>query len=194
MVEGLRILIVEDDEILGMNLAAAVEDRHCAPTGPVATVADALARIATLDVGGAILDASLLDRDVTPVAMELIERAIPFVIHTGVGLPAELATVFPHVSVIMKPTDPDDVVVQLLSQVQALRAPRREVATADTDASDQRPNRPRRVELVATALLNQFGDKAIVLARRQAANAAGDVLESWLDIIEHLRKAERPEE
>jgi hypothetical protein len=44
---------------------------------------------------------------------------------------------------------------------------------------------------VASALFDQFGVKAIVLARRQAAAGNGEVLAVWLDIIELLRKKER---
>lgn len=43
MADRLRILIVEDDDILSANLFTAIEDRNCSVVGPVATVADALA-------------------------------------------------------------------------------------------------------------------------------------------------------
>lgn len=187
MLDRLPILVVEDDDLLAQNMAAAIEDRECIVVGPVATVADALATLNITEIAGAILDASLIDRDVTPVAMELIDRAIPFVIHTGVGLPAELATVFPHVSVIMKPTDPDEVIVQLLAQVQTLRLARRVVEESDVDPTAGELDRTRKIERIAAALLDQFSEKAVVLARRQAANAKGEVLASWLDIIERLR-------
>jgi DNA-binding NtrC family response regulator len=191
MVGRLPILIVEDDEILALNMVAAVEDRDCLAIGPVATVADALAKLGSQDIGGAILDAALIDRDVTPVAMELIDRAIPFVIHTGVGLPAELETVFPHVSVIMKPADPDEVIVQLLAQVKALQGGRADGSSSTDPLSVAGAQRCRQVDRVASALFDQFGVKAIVLARRQAAAGNGEVLAVWLDIIELLRKKER---
>lgn len=188
MADRLRILIVEDDDILSANLFTAIEDRNCSVVGPVATVADALALLGREGIDGAVLDASLPDRDVTPVAVELIDKAIPFVIHTGVGLPAELATVFPHVSVIMKPADPDDVIAKLLAQLQALSGSTpgedgRQIA--DLDAGQ---DRARQIEQIASALFDQFGTKALLLAQRQAADARGDSLISWSDIIENLEK------
>lgn len=188
MNQGLPILIVEDDEILAENMVAAIEDRGCAPVGPVATVAAALALLQTREIGGAILDAALLDRDVTPVAMDLIDRAIPFVIHTGVGLPTELATVFPHVSVIMKPADPDEVIVQVLAQVKALSDGGSGSGASGHHLSAEGEHRNRQADRVASALFEQFGERAVVLARRQAAAAQGDILTAWLDIIERIGK------
>lgn len=186
MTDRLAILIVEDDEILAENLATVVEDRGCVAVGPASTVEGALLIIDRSDVRGAILDASLLDRDVTPVAMVLIEKAIPFLIHTGVGLPAELATVFPHVSVVMKPTDPDDVVAQLLRQIDALEDPESSRKAAEANESNPRVDHARDVDKVASALYDQFGSNAVILARRQAAGASGDPRISWPDIIAAL--------
>lgn len=186
MSDVLVILIVEDDDVLAMNLAAAVEDRRCSVAGPVATVTQALAALDAAWVDAAVLDANLLDGDVTPVAMALIERAIPFVIHTGIGLPAELASVFPHVSVIMKPADPDDVVACLLGQLEKLRGPPSDGAIPPVEAEQGGDVRSRQIGRIASALFDQFGDKAIMLARRQAADAVGDALATWSAIIEVL--------
>lgn len=185
MAETLSILIVEDDEVHAINLAAAAEDRSCVVVGPVATVAAALASLET-HVDAAVLDANLLDRDVTPVAIALIEKGIPFVIHTGVGLPAELATVFPHVSVIMKPADPDDVMAQLIAQVEMLRGDGAGRVTLPANLTDGADVRRHQIDKIAMALVAQFGDKAIVLARRQAEAATGDTAATWLEIIDHL--------
>jgi len=68
-------------------------------------------------VAAAILDANLLDRDVTPLALELIDKAVPFIIHTGTGLPDALAAQFPHLPVVMKPTRSTQVLAALLQQV-----------------------------------------------------------------------------
>jgi ActR/RegA family two-component response regulator len=187
---GLQMLIAEDDDILGMNLAAAAEDRGCHVVATVGTVAEAIAKLKNADVGGAVLDASLLDRDVTPVAMELIRRAIPFVIHTGVGLPKEIASVFPHVSVIMKPADPDLVVLQLLAQVQALND--RKALGEDDGLSSEggRIVRENQIQRIASALRKQFGNMAVVLARRQAEDAKGDALVTWTSIVEALSESD----
>lgn len=172
MLERYAILVVEDDGLIAMNLAAAIEERACEVVGPAGTVAAALASIGRSTIDAAVLGASLPDRDVTPVAMQLLDKAIPFVIHTDIGLSAELKGLLPHVPVIMKPTDPDEVVGRLLQQVRDRR---------DADAG-----RGRRIAKVAAALHDQFGADAIVLARRQAAAASGEVLRSWSEIAADL--------
>lgn len=182
MITAVSILVVEDDDILARNMGVAIEDRACHVVGPAATVAAASALVGTAVIDGAILDASLLDRNVTPVALALIDKGVPFVIHTGVGLPEELEAVFPQVSVIMKPTDPDDVVVQLLQQIERLRS----ASTGETPVSGDSEIRKHQVESIASALFEQFGEKAVILARRQSVGAAGDALIAWSAIIANL--------
>jgi DNA-binding NtrC family response regulator len=117
MLNGLPILIVEDEPMVALDLALAVEDIEGKPIGPVATVAEALALIDAQVVAAAILDANLLDRDVTPLALALVERSVPFVIHTGTGLPADLAKSHPDLPVVMKPATSTVVLAALLQQV-----------------------------------------------------------------------------
>ena len=74
------VLIVEDDAYIALDLAGAVEDAHGQVAGPVACVRDALDVLETTHVDAAILDAQLCDRDVTPLAMLLKQRGVPFVI------------------------------------------------------------------------------------------------------------------
>jgi CheY-like chemotaxis protein len=117
MLNGLPILIVEDEPMVAMDLAMEIEHLDGRPIGPVATVAEAMALLQSEVVAAAILDANLLDRDVTPVALSLVERSIPFVIHTGTGMPSELAALHPDLPVVMKPARSTAVLAALLQQV-----------------------------------------------------------------------------
>lgn len=110
------ILIVEDECMTVIALAFAAEDAGAMVIGPVATVSAALELLQTVKIDAAILDANLLDRDLTPVALRLIEDAVPFVIHSAVGLPADLSAVFPDVPQVAKPARPETVVRRLLPQ------------------------------------------------------------------------------
>jgi CheY-like chemotaxis protein len=69
-----------------MDLEAAVEEANARVIGPASTVREALDLLHTNGVDAAILDANLPDGDVTPVAEQLIDRAVPFVINTGVAI------------------------------------------------------------------------------------------------------------
>jgi DNA-binding response OmpR family regulator len=117
MFAGISILVVEDEAMLALDLACAIEDLDGKVVGPVATVAEALSLLASEPVAAAVLDANLLDRDVTPVVLALIEKAVPFVVQTGKGLPDELAAVRPDIPVVFKPARPEVVLAHLFDQI-----------------------------------------------------------------------------
>ena len=116
------ILIVEDQPLIGLSLAHAVADHDGHVIGPAETVCDALLLLDSHPVAAAILDALLPDRDVTPVALRLLDRGIPFVLHSATGLPLELAVHAPDLPLIRKPL-PAPVVVQRLWQEMCAREP-----------------------------------------------------------------------
>lgn len=118
----LSLLIVEDDEAVGLNLAAAAEDVGAAVVGPVGSVVEALARLESGGIDGAVIDVRLQDRDVTPVALRLIEKGVPFVIHSGYALPDDLSAMYLEPRVVMKPADPELVMNHVLHLVTSTRA------------------------------------------------------------------------
>src|SRR5215472_13090682 len=80
---GKRVLIVEDDNILAMNLADELAAQGATVIGPAATVADALDMIASSELDGAIVDINLGGKAAFPVADALADRRIAFVFATG---------------------------------------------------------------------------------------------------------------
>jgi CheY-like chemotaxis protein len=107
-----NVLIVEDQAIIAMDLEAAVEEANARVIGPAPTIREALHLLHTNAVDAAILDANLPDGDVTPVAEQLIDRAVPFVINTGVAIPLQLRR-FPGLLVFRKPTPPSRLIREL---------------------------------------------------------------------------------
>ena len=108
------ILVVEDEPIVAVDLAYAVVRLGGTVLGPVPSLAYAFNLLETLVPDGAILDAILTDGEVTPLALHLHARSVPFVLHTGTGLPAALAAIIPDIPVLMKPT-PSERVAELLA-------------------------------------------------------------------------------
>jgi DNA-binding NtrC family response regulator len=98
-----NVLIVEDQCIIALDLQAAVEHANARVVGPAATVRKALDLLGREVIHAAILDANLPDGDVIPVAEELIERGVPFIINTGAAVPLQLRR-FPDLPVFSKPT------------------------------------------------------------------------------------------
>jgi DNA-binding NtrC family response regulator len=133
VLNGLRILIVEDEPMIALDLALAIVELDGRAVGPVETVSEALKLMDTVPVGAAILDANLADRDVTPLALDLVARSVPFVIYTGKGLPDTLAQSHPDLPVVMKPARPTRVLAALLQQVSPDHAPFRKSRLDGTD-------------------------------------------------------------
>lgn len=111
------VMIVEDNCYIAMNLALAVEDLDGTVAGPVGSVEDAFSLLRDLPINAAVLDSQLSDRDVTPVALHLLSAAVPFVIHSGTGIPAELAETHPNIPSLMKPLRPEAVLAALIIEI-----------------------------------------------------------------------------
>jgi CheY-like chemotaxis protein len=78
-----RILIVEDEHIIALDLADEITAQGAKAIGPVTTVNSALDVIANADLDGVILDINLRGEMAFPVADVLANRHIPFVFVTG---------------------------------------------------------------------------------------------------------------
>jgi hypothetical protein len=115
------ILIVEDEAIIAYDLADTITELGGCPLGPYASVVEALVGIELHQVHGAILDATLLDRDITPVAARLAAVGIAMVVHSGTGLPKELAALHPSIPLILKPANPIQVAARLVEEMRKMR-------------------------------------------------------------------------
>ena len=80
---GLRVLIVEDEFLLAMELETLVERGGCTTVGPASSVCQALALINGEQPDIALLDVNLKGERATPVAAALQARGVPYVLITG---------------------------------------------------------------------------------------------------------------
>ena len=82
--EGMRILVVEDEYLLADDLRDALTEAGAQVLGPVPSVGDAQALIAReAEIDAAVLDINLRGEMVFPVADVLSERGVPFAFATG---------------------------------------------------------------------------------------------------------------
>ncbi len=83
---GLRILIVEDEFLLAMELETLLQQRGCLVLGPVSSVRQALSMLDGERPDIALLDVNLKGERATPVAAALHARGVPFILITGYSL------------------------------------------------------------------------------------------------------------
>ena len=110
---GRHILLVEDEYFIACAMQCGLEDAGAWVVGPAAFVGDALALLDTELVDGAVLDVSLDNEKVFPVAEALTARGIPFVFTTGFSA-SDLPPKWRHVARFEKPVNPPTVARALL--------------------------------------------------------------------------------
>ncbi|EDQ05821.1 hypothetical protein DSM14862_02805 [Sulfitobacter indolifex] len=113
---GLRVLIVEDEPFIALDLAFGVEEAGGVPLGPASSVAQALRLIENELPDAAIVDVDLPDGKIGPVLAVLRPR-VPVVVHTGVGLPETLREAHPELLVCTKPTAPSELARRLRVEI-----------------------------------------------------------------------------
>jgi len=85
MLDGKRILIVDDEYMIALMAEQLVLDLGGTPVGPVATFTEAMSVARSGDFDAALLDVNLYGTQSEDVARELAARNIPFVVVTGYG-------------------------------------------------------------------------------------------------------------
>jgi CheY-like chemotaxis protein len=87
--EGMRVLVVEDEPVVAMCLEDILECLGCVTVGPASRLAEgqALAEAGGLDA--AILDINLGGERSTSIAETLRAQSIPFAFASGYGAPPE---------------------------------------------------------------------------------------------------------
>jgi CheY-like chemotaxis protein len=103
--DGLRVLIVEDELVVAMELEALLRDLGCIVLDPAPTVKKALRILAEERPDVAVLDVNLRGECVAPVAEALEAQEICFVLLTGYGRERLHDKVLQDVTCVHKPVD-----------------------------------------------------------------------------------------
>jgi CheY-like chemotaxis protein len=82
---GKRVLVVEDEPLIGMVLNEYLEDAGCAVIGPAHSIAKALDFIARESIDAALVDGNLAGQGVNDIVRALRQKQVPFVFVTGYG-------------------------------------------------------------------------------------------------------------
>lgn len=117
--QGLRVLLVEDEFLLALAVEEDLKRAGCQVVGPIGRLDRALEVVRTEALEAAIVDMNLNGIAAHPLADVLIGRHIPFLLLTGYGR-ADLPERLRSVPRIAKPYDP----TLLLEQLARLAPPR----------------------------------------------------------------------
>jgi len=100
---GIRILIAEDDAILGFDMACILRSAGAETLGPAKTLQEARRLAESAQVTCGVLDVSLGKETVFPAAQVLRDRHIGLVFYTGCSNPEALQHDWPEAQVLFKP-------------------------------------------------------------------------------------------
>jgi two-component SAPR family response regulator len=110
-----RVLVVEDEYLLAVDLARSLERFGVEVLGPVGTVQDALDLIgAEKVIDGAVLDINLNGEPVYPVAEALQKRGAPFIFASGYDANSVPAR-FDAIPRVPKPVDTEALARRLMA-------------------------------------------------------------------------------
>ena len=115
---GKRVLIIEDEPLVAMDMEAELASLGVDVVGPVSTVAEAEAMIESSALDAALLDANLHGTPVQRLAEALEARSVPFAFATGYGR-AALPEAFRGAPVLAKPFERRQLVETLVRLLAA---------------------------------------------------------------------------
>lgn len=105
--DGLVVLLVEDEPIIALDVTQTLVEAGAAVIGPAHTVAAALDLIERHDFDVAVLDFRLETQTATVIAERLMRERRPFLFHTS---SIEASDAHPGVVRVNKPTRPEQLV------------------------------------------------------------------------------------
>ena len=119
---ALRILLVEDEPAIAMELAYVIEEEAgCAVAGVASSVDEALALIASERLNGAVLDANLNGSTSVKIAEALQRQNVPFLVLSGYSPKNSLPPPLDEAPFLQKPYRESE----LLQQIQGILAANR---------------------------------------------------------------------
>ncbi len=83
LLRGVRVLVVEDDVLLAMDLKETLTDAGAIVVDVCQTLDEGMSRANVEDFAIAVLDFSLGSETVSPLARRLVRRGLPFILYTG---------------------------------------------------------------------------------------------------------------
>lgn len=120
ILQGARVLVVEDEAAISMLLEDMLLNFGCDVVGPAARLATALEMAEGESFDVAILDVNVAGEPIYPVAETIAKRALPLIFSTGYG-GAGIREPFRDRPVVQKPFSQADLKRTLISAIRTAR-------------------------------------------------------------------------
>jgi len=120
MLLGQRILIIEDEPMIALDLKLALAEAGADVVGVASTIEEARELADQADITAAIVDLHLQGQSVRAVVQRLTDRAVPFLFYSGDD-DAPTAKAWPQVPLLTKPQAPAKI-LGMLAEMIAVRS------------------------------------------------------------------------
>ena len=114
----LRVLVAEDEFIIGYDLCQTVKEAGYTVEGPYDDIQSAMLAYQKHKPDLAILDVQLGDGIVYPLAEQMMAENVPVIFHSGQLTPEEVSSRYPSATAIPKPTPPAEVIASVQRALQ----------------------------------------------------------------------------
>ncbi|MDP2408884.1 MAG: response regulator [Pseudolabrys sp.] len=107
-----RVLLVEDEVLVGMMMRDILEENGLSVVGPCVSVADAVTALGSGDLSCAILDLNLGGQATYEIARSLVDRGVPYAFVTGYGRES-IDAVYRDAPILQKPVVREELIAFL---------------------------------------------------------------------------------
>jgi CheY-like chemotaxis protein len=114
---GARVLVVEDEPLVAMDIVSRLTEAGCNVIGPAGTLEKAKSLIEASELDAALVDANLAGNPVDAIAAALTRRKVPFAFVTGYGREA-LPAGFRDAPIVAKPFTEQELLTTITQIVQ----------------------------------------------------------------------------
>ena len=114
---GVRIMIVEDDFLVGIGLKKMLEKVGCEVFGPLPTIVEGHRMLEGEAIDIAVFDLNVIGGSIIPLAEDMRDRGLPFIFVTGFTNPQQLTEEMKTRPCLQKPVNEQTLYEILLAEL-----------------------------------------------------------------------------
>lgn len=108
---SMRVLVVDDELLIALDVQDTLETAGHDVIGPASSLASAQRLLQSVSIDAAVLDVNLRGDYIWPVALQLAEAGIPFILLTGYGADLQVPAALMQIPRLAKPVSERDLLL-----------------------------------------------------------------------------------